>query len=170
MVSRVRDTGFPHWLAGLFVQRKQTAVDRRCDNLAVIDSDPPVHAATDVTGFGLVGHLLEMARGSGLGFELLARSVPLFDLVLDLAAHEVVPGGTRSNLENALASGVSFEPSVSNAMQLTLCDAQTSGGLLIAVSRQFADELSAALNHHGVETVSSVGALTAQATFAVRDR
>lgn len=133
-------------------------------------SDPPVHAATDVTGFGLVGHLLEMARGSGLGFELLARSVPVFDLVLDLAAHEVVPGGTRSNLENALASGVSFEPSIPDALQLTLCDAQTSGGLLIAVSPQFADELRAALNHHGVETVSSIGALTAQATFAVRDR
>ncbi len=133
-------------------------------------SDPPVHAATDVTGFGLIGHLLEMARGSGLGFELRARSVPVFDLALDLAAHEVVPGGTRSNLENAIASGIRFDPLVSDALQLTLCDAQTSGGLLIAVSQQFADELTTALNQHGVGTVSFIGALTAEPSFAVRDR
>lgn len=132
--------------------------------------DPPVHAATDVTGFGLVGHLMGMARASGVGFELWARSVPMFDLALDLAAHEVVPGGTRSNLENALASGVRFDRSLESALQLALCDAQTSGGLLIAVSRQSVDDLTAALNQRSVQTVSLIGALTAERSFAVLDR
>jgi selenide, water dikinase len=133
-------------------------------------SDPPVHAATDVTGFGLTGHLLEVARGSGVGFALWARSVPLFEHVLELAEREVVPGGTRSNLEHVLAAGVVFERTVPTALQLAMCDSQTSGGLLICVGQQFADELVALLNRDGVSDVSLVGALTAERSLLVADR
>jgi selenide, water dikinase len=133
-------------------------------------SDPPIHAATDVTGFGLVGHLLELARGSRVGFELWARSVPLFPRVLELAEREVVPGGTRRNLENARSAGVGFAESIPEALQLALCDAQTSGGLLVAVSPQFADDLVSALNRHAAGTVSLVGALTLEPSFEVKDR
>jgi selenide, water dikinase len=132
-------------------------------------ADPPVHAATDVTGFGLIGHLLEMAQGSGIGFRLAARAVPVFEHVLRLAADEVVPGGTRANLERAEAAGVSFAPSIGPELRLVLCDAQTSGGLLMAVAPERVDELAAALTRHGVATVSLVGALTVEQSFEVKD-
>ncbi len=119
----------------------------------------PVHAVTDVTGFGLVGHLLEMARGSGVGFELHAGRVPFFDRVLELARRGIAPGGTRSNLDAALAQGVSFGQSLTEPMQLALCDAQTSGGLLIAVGASHAEELAHALNRLGVLVVSDIGRL-----------
>ena len=133
-------------------------------------SDPPVHAATDVTGFGLVGHLLELARGSGVGFEVSARQVQLFDRALELAERDIVPGGSRSNLEHAMHAGARFESSVPDGMRLVLCDAQTSGGLLISVSAHCADHLVTLLHQHGVTDVSQVGALTVERSFVIQDR
>ncbi len=130
-------------------------------------SDPPVHAATDVSGFGLVGHLLEMARGSGVGFALRAQVVPTFGSVIELARDEVVPGGTNANLAHARALGVTFREAVPAELALALCDAQTSGGLLMAVAPQHADELVEALNRHGVKPVSLVGSLTVEQSFEV---
>jgi selenide,water dikinase len=132
--------------------------------------NPPVHAVTDITGFGLVGHLLEMARGSGTGFELAASAVPLFHRVLELAERDVLPGGTRTNFENVRDAGVRFASGLSPAVQLALCDAQTSGGLLAAVAADQADELCAALTRQGVASIAVVGSLTAQGAFEVRDR
>lgn len=131
-------------------------------------SDPPVHAATDVTGFGLIGHLLEMAKGSGVGFVVRADAVPFFNRVLELARADVVPGGTRSNLANAQAAGVAFHPSIADGLALALCDAQTSGGLLIAVAPAATEELVAGLNRQGVTSVSMIGALTVEQSFDVQ--
>ena len=127
----------------------------------------PVHAATDVTGFGLLGHLHEVARASGLGFEVRAAQVPFFDRVLELARRDIVPGGTRANLNAALAAGVSFEASLTAPMQLALCDAQTSGGLLIAVDPTHAEELAERLNQACALTVSMVGTLAKGAGLRV---
>lgn len=89
-------------------------------------------AATDVTGFGLLGHLLPMMRASGCEAHLRLSAVPLLAGVRELAEDGVVPGGTRANLE-AARPHVRFAPSISEVEQLILADAQTSGGLLIAV-------------------------------------
>jgi len=89
-------------------------------------------AATDVTGFGLLGHLHAMLRASGLAARLDASAVPLLPGVLDLARAGIVPGGTRRNhafVRAEVAWGDLTEPE-----QLVLADAQTSGGLLIAAS------------------------------------
>jgi len=108
------------------------------------------HAATDITGFGLLGHLGEMAAGSGLAAAISASAVPLLPEVLALAAQGVVPDGSRRNLE-ALAGRLNWDPAVEEAQRLVLGDAQTSGGLLIALPAAAADTLLAALAHRGVE-------------------
>ena len=98
-------------------------------------------AATDVTGFGLLGHLGEMALGSGLAATVTASAVPLLDGILGLAEQGVVPGGTRRNLAS-LDGRLTVDPSIPEALRLVLGDAQTSGGLLIAIAP---DKLAALL-------------------------
>jgi selenide, water dikinase len=104
-----------------------------------------VHAATDVTGFGLLGHLHSMARASGLAARVQAASVPLLPGAEVLAEAGEVPGGTRSN-ERFLASRVRWPAGLSGARQTLLCDAQTSGGLLMALPDTEVDRLLDALN------------------------
>ncbi len=91
------------------------------------------HAATDVTGYGVVGHAGEMARASGVALAIDARRVPLFDGVLELIARGAVAGGSRDNRAEH-AAFARYGDEVSDAMRLALSDAQTSGGLLIAIS------------------------------------
>ncbi len=90
-----------------------------------------VKCATDITGFGLIGHLLGMLRASGVAAEIRLGDIPLLPGVRELAERGVVPGGTRNNLD-AFNSAVAWGAGVSDEDQLILCDAQTSGGLLIA--------------------------------------
>ncbi|MEA2688317.1 MAG: selenide, water dikinase [Candidatus Eremiobacteraeota bacterium] len=92
-----------------------------------------VHGATDVTGYGLVGHGGEMARASGVALGIDAHRVPLFAGVLDLIAQDAVPGGTRDNLAEH-ASFAEYAGTVSQAHRIAFSDAQTSGGLLIAIA------------------------------------
>lgn len=125
-----------------------------------------VHAATDVTGFGLIGHLCEMTAG-GTGAEISAQAVTLFDRVEALAAADVVPGGTRTNLRVALESGVQFAPRISQALRLALCDAQTSGGLLLAVPPDRSTELVHALRNAGLAGASEIGSLTPEPVILV---
>lgn len=103
-----------------------------------------VHAATDVTGFGLLGHLAEMALASGVAMRVRAASVPLLPDVLELAAAGMVPGGTLRN-RTSLAERLLWHEAIGEPLQLALCDAQTSGGLLIAVGPDDAPRLAAAL-------------------------
>jgi len=117
-----------------------------------------VHAATDVTGFGLLGHLHSMARASGVAARVEAASVPLLPGAEVLAEAGEVPGGTRSN-ERFLASRVRWPAHLSAARQTLLCDAQTSGGLLLAVSDSELDRLLGALQEKSVTGVV-VGQLT----------
>lgn len=118
-----------------------------------------IHAMTDVTGFGLLGHLREML-GARLGAKIEARAVPLFPKTLELAARDIVPGGTRTNLANALESGTRFDPQLPAGLALALSDAQTSGGLLIAVDPRDAVALRDGLHAAGVAHARIVGALT----------
>jgi selenide, water dikinase len=112
-----------------------------------------VHAATDVTGFGLLGHLHYLARASGVAARVEAASVPLLPGAEMLADAGEVPGGTRSN-ERFLASRVRWPAGLPAARQTLLCDAQTSGGLLIAVPGSDLEALLEALQ--GKEVAGSV--------------
>jgi selenide,water dikinase len=91
-----------------------------------------VDGATDVTGFGLLGHLHYLAKASGLAARIDAASVPFLPDAESLADLGEVPGGTRSN-ERFLSSRVRWGPNITAACQTVLSDAQTSGGLLLAV-------------------------------------
>ena len=96
-------------------------------------------AVTDVTGFGLLGHLEEMIRGSGIGVEIDAAAVPLLPGAADLAEAEVAPGGTLRNLSHA-AQFTDFGD-LPAPMRMLLADAQTSGGLLVALPADRAHEM-----------------------------
>ena len=104
----------------------------------------PVAAATDVTGFGLLGHLRTMAQVSGVSATVWASSVPSLPGAEQLADAGEVPGGTRSN-ERSLRGSVGWAGTVSAARRILLCDAQTSGGLLIAVGKAARSQLEAEL-------------------------
>jgi selenide,water dikinase len=108
-----------------------------------------VHALTDVTGFGLLGHLHYLARASGVAARVRADAVPLLPGALALADAGEVPGGTRSN-ERFLRPLVSWRDSIAAPLRTVLCDAQTSGGLLIAVKAAELETLAATLASRGV--------------------
>ncbi len=99
-----------------------------------------LHAVTDVTGFGLVGHTRELAAGSGTQARLRLEAVPLLPDVRELIEDGVVPGGTRTNLELAGAYAT-FGDGLSEVDRLIACDAQTAGGLLAAVPAETAERL-----------------------------
>ena len=121
------------------------------------------NACTDVTGFGLLGHLREMASGSGVDVSLRAGAIPVLPGAAELAAAEVVPGGTLNNLAY-VQPHVTFAPGVSRATQLVLADAQTSGGLLISLPAERAGALLAALRARGVAGAAIIGEITGAGT------
>ena len=114
----------------------------------------PVHAATDVTGFGLLGHLREMTRGSKVRARLHAAAIPLLPGVVSLAEAGLVPGGTKRNLE-AVAETVRWNAGIPAALRAVIGDAQTSGGLLFATPDGPA--LLAALAEAQVEGAARIG-------------
>jgi selenide, water dikinase len=122
-----------------------------------------VRAATDVTGFGLLGHLHEMASGSGVAAWLRADEVPLFDRALDYARQGVIPGRTYDLV--AWAAGFTEWHAVEDAETWlrVLADPQTSGGLLIAVAPERADALGGALAERRVLAARIGGALEGEA-------
>lgn len=105
-----------------------------------------VNACTDVTGFGLLGHLREMTCASGVGAKVKFNDVPLIDGVEELLALDEAPGGTYSNRDFLNSqNAVIWSEELSEENQLALCDAQTAGALLISVSADHADALHNAL-------------------------
>jgi len=117
------------------------------------------NACTDVTGFGLLGHLHEMTAGSGMDASLSASDVPILASARRLAGADVIPGGTRDNLAY-VGPYIDFAPSLNEAQQLLLADAQTSGGLLISLPKERVEELLAALQSRGVQNAALIGHIT----------
>lgn len=113
------------------------------------------HAVTDVTGFGLLGHGSEMARGSEVSFEIDFAHVPTLDGTYELAEQGVIPGGSKSN-HKWLADDVLYE-AVSDANQYILCDAITSGGLLVSMQEADAQEYITKLHAAGLPHASIIG-------------
>ena len=116
------------------------------------------HAVTDITGFGLLGHGSEMARGSNVSFEFSLSQVPVLEGALELAKNGVVPGGSKAN-HKWLAEDVVYEEILPEE-QLLLCDAITSGGLFVALSEPEAAEYVAKLRASGLAYASIVGRVT----------
>lgn len=113
-------------------------------------------AVTDVTGFGLLGHLAEMVRASGVSATIRVDAVPVFDHVHDLVARGKVPGGTRRNL--AAVDPMLDPGSTSEAQRIVLADAQTSGGLLVALDTALGAAFEHAVGETG-ETAWRIGSI-----------
>jgi selenide,water dikinase len=110
-----------------------------------------VHACTDITGFGLLGHATEIAQGSGASVEINAASVPLLDGVIGLVEGHTgnIPGGGRNNA-SYFGRGIVVDDAVPPSTMQVLFDPQTSGGLLVAVSKNAVQDVEAALARAGV--------------------
>ncbi len=119
-------------------------------NAAEVMAAFPVSACTDITGFGLQGHLFEMASASGVDVEMESRLVPLLPGVVEMASAGIVPGGTRNNLEY-VNPHITWPEGFPEFRKHILCDAQTSGGLLIALPEEFAAEFLNECSAHGVQ-------------------
>jgi selenide,water dikinase len=116
-----------------------------------------VHAATDITGFGLLGHALEMAQGAGASIRLDAAAVPLIEGLDPYLNTRFMCGGLHRNREYGEAEGRMRLTGGTEAQRLAIMDPQTSGGLLIAVAEDRLDALLHAMAAHGVETRAVVG-------------
>jgi len=114
-----------------------------------------VSAATDITGFGLLGHLHEMTRAAGVHATVRLGQVPILEEAWELARRGMVPGGTQRN-RAALEGAVSWD-GIDEEGQILLCDAQTSGGLLIAVPEARLDRLLRSLRAGNVPAAAVIG-------------
>ena len=107
------------------------------------------HACTDITGFGLLGHLSELAGASGVSVRLFAERIPLLSGALELAGMGLLPAGAYANQEH-LSGSVQFSDGIPRALRDLFFDPQTSGGLLAALPAQRADALAGSLQSQGV--------------------
>jgi len=119
-----------------------------------------VNACTDVTGFGFLGHLFEMVRGSGVGARISLGKVPVIAEAWNLIRQGIAPGGTHRNLAY-LEQQLIKNAAITNEDLLILADAQTSGGLLISVPAEKAELLALALQRAEVPVVAEVGEIVA---------
>jgi selenide,water dikinase len=111
-----------------------------------------IHAATDITGFGLIGHAREMAAGSGVSLRLDSAKVPLLEGALDCVRAGLIPGGLNNNRDFAECM-VSYDQKIPEEIRTILFDPQTAGGLLLSVARADAEALLVALQNAGVPAV-----------------
>ncbi len=121
---------------------------------------PGVHALTDVTGFGLLGHLLEMARGSGLTAKLNMAHIPLLPNVQQLAANGCVTGASGRNWAS-YGHAVALADAITPVQQALLSDPQTSGGLLVACDAATVDEVLAQFAREGFAHAAVIGEMAA---------
>lgn len=121
--------------------------------------NPAVHALTDVTGFGLLGHLLEVCRGSNLGASLTWSHIPLLSGVPELAQQGFAPGAAERNWLS-YGAAVSLGAEIQPWQKALLCDPQTSGGLLIACKPQQGDTLISSLHAAGFSLAAVIGKMT----------
>lgn len=115
-----------------------------------------VHALTDITGFGLLGHLRNITSASGVNGRVLVDNVPVLPAAREYVQAGIAPGGTHANLK-FLSEWVTFDPAVTKEQQLLLCDAQTSGGLLASVPSGDADRVVQAMHKAGVAAATVIG-------------
>ncbi len=123
---------------------------------ATLMQEYEVHACTDITGFGLLGHIAEMVIGSGIGVELIAKAIPILPDSLDFAAMGLFPAGAYRNKEFRECM-VEFSSAIDPLVRDLLFDPQTSGGLLICVESTQAEALLKDLHAAGMGDASIIG-------------
>jgi selenide, water dikinase len=117
-----------------------------------------VSAATDITGFGLIGHLTGILEESKVGAEIVFDTLPILPYAKNLAGRGVIPGGTQRNLE--AATRVDWAPELTSADRFLCVDAQTSGGLLLVVPAENHAALVAALQEEHTPSAAVIGRIT----------
>ncbi len=137
------------------ITRLMATLNKRASEVMV---EVGASACTDITGFGLIGHLAEMVAASGVPARIRASDVPVLEEVWRLIKEECVPGGSMANRKQA-DTCTTWHGDVKERVRLALCDAQTSGGLLIAVSREKAERTLSALHGAGVDAAVLIGAI-----------
>ena len=116
----------------------------------------PIHSCTDITGFGLLGHLSEMTVGSGLEIDLYLNKIPLMPGLAELISRNCLPGGTVNN-RNHYGHLVHFAPDISEAEKNILFDAQTSGGLIVALPAEYGEKALQVCQEAGLSRASLIG-------------
>jgi len=119
-----------------------------------------VNACTDITGFGLLGHALQLAQASGVSLIIEWKEVPIFEEALEYAEQALLPGGTIKNFK-FVEPQVEFDAAVNDDWKMILADAQTSGGLLISVEKAKSETLIKLLKNRGVKTARIIGTVCA---------
>jgi selenide,water dikinase len=137
--------------------RSMTTLNAKAAEVAIA-SGATVHAATDITGFGLIGHLREMAAGSGVSVRINAATVPVLDGALECVRKGFIPGGLNANRDFAECM-VGYEGNVAEEVKTILFDPQTAGGLLLSVPAESSNKLVVALRTAGVPAVE-IGEVT----------
>ena len=125
-----------------------------------------IHAATDVTGYGLLGHLLEMCKASGVSAEVNFSSLEFLPGVRELAEAGIIPGGTKRNLEYVKDSA-KFDSSLSETDQLLAADAQTSGGLLVSLPENETDRYISLVDSDYFFTPLKIGNISDKSEYLI---
>ncbi len=136
---------------------------------ARVMADARAHALTDITGFGLLGHLRNMAAASGVAATIWSDLVPVIPAARAYVRNGVAPGGTHAN-RRFLSRWVDYDADLIEWEQLLLCDAQTSGGLLAALPASSAEEVVRELQAHGLACAAVVGSIDAGEAGRIRVR
>lgn len=150
LAHRLKAEGLPEDVMTPLLGTMKSLNAAACEAMTAVGA----HACTDVTGFGLLGHALSMARGSGVSIRIAFDSVPLLPGAEDAAARNMIPGGLKRNRDFVRAH---VDSKIEGPSYDLLCDPQTSGGLLIAVEEGLAAELLDALSAGGVERARRIG-------------
>jgi selenide,water dikinase len=125
------------------------------------------HGCTDITGFGLLGHALEMAQASNCSMTIFASQVPIIPFARDYAQMGMVPGGTHAN-RNFCHQSLGIDPGIPSFLLDILSDAQTSGGLLIAVPEEKALFMLERLKQRGLQEASLIGEVSERSPESIR--
>ncbi len=119
----------------------------------------PVNSCTDVTGFGLLGHLSEMTMGSKVNAEVYYKQLPFIQGLFDLPIEDLIAGGTKHN-KRFVENRVSYSKEFSELEKLIINDAQTSGGLLVSIPEKFGDDFISTCKNEGLQYASIIGKMT----------
>jgi len=156
----ILSTGIKRGLVDRETEKRMIAVMTQLnDKAAEVMTAFPVSACTDVTGFGLLGHLKEMIRGSHTGADIDHKKVPVLPMTWELAAMNMIPGGTRNNLQY-VEDIVDWDEDVPELAKVILADAQTSGGLLITLPAKDAEKFIAQCRLTGISDAVVIGYIT----------
>jgi len=153
-------TGIKRGIVGSELIKEATIIMSELNaKVAEIMNKFPVNACTDVTGFGLLGHLKEMTTASMVNTEIYFNKIPVIDGVFELALSGIIPGGTKNNMD-FVKPDIIYDKNISEIGKLIINDAQTSGGLLISVPLDFKDEFINECVANRISSTACIGTIT----------